>query len=117
MFKYSPINSYSLRNLQKNQIFFNNPINFNDPFDTFHPAEFKEISNELFVKFYSRFSKRKFDENVLLEILQKSISKRDFINFCNDHIEYFIDFNREKENEILKSKSNFLSYINNNSEV
>ena len=114
MFKYSPINSYALRNLQKNQIFFNNPLNFNDPFDTFHPAKIKEISNEKFVELYCKSSKRKFDKKSLLGILDESISKQDFYNFCNEHIDYIIDFEEENENQIFKSKSDFLKDLNEN---
>ena len=110
MFKYSPINSYSLRNLKKSQIFFNDPLNFND---TFQPANFKNISNEFLVKFYSKNGNRKFDENLLLGILNKNISREDFINFCNNHIEYFIVFNNKNDNELLKSKEFSYEQLNN----
>lgn len=113
MFKYSPINSYALRNLQKNQIFFNNPLNFNDPFDTFHPAKIKEISNEKFVELYCNSIKRKFDKKALLGILNKSISKQNFYNFCDEHIDYIFDFKEENEIQIFKNKSNFLEQLNN----
>lgn len=110
MFKYSPINSYALRNLQKNQIFFNSPLNFNDPFDTFHPAKIKQISNEKFVEIYCKSIKREFDQKALLAILDKSISKQDFYNFCNEHIDYFIDF--KNENQFFRSKDDFLEQLN-----
>lgn len=113
MFKYSPINSYALRNLQKNQIFFNNPLNFNDPFDTFHPAKISEMSDEKFVEQFCNSSKRKFDKRALLGILNKSISKQDFYNFCDEHIDYIFDFNGENENKIFKDKSDFLEQLNN----
>lgn len=113
MFKYSPINSYSLRNLQKNQIFFNNPLNFNDPFDTFHPAKIKEISNEKFVELYCNFSKRKFDKRDLLGILNRSISKQEFYSFCNEHIDYIFEFNESNEIKIFKTKRNFLEELKN----
>nr|WP_315151947.1 DUF2971 domain-containing protein [uncultured Flavobacterium sp.] len=112
MFKYSPINSYALRNLQKNQIFFNNPLNFNDPFDTFHPAKIKELSNEKFVEKFCNSSKRKFNKRDLLGILNKSISKQEFYNFCDEHIDYIFDFNGENENQIFKDKSDFLEQLN-----
>ena len=113
MFKYSPINSYALRNLQQNQIFFNNPLNFNDPFDTFHPAEVQEISDEKFVDLFCSYTKRKFEKKALLGILNKSISKQDFYNFCNEHIDYIFDFDKENEIKIFKDKSDFLEQLNN----
>ena len=33
IYKYMPINEYTLKNLLKNQIWFSSPKNFNDPFD------------------------------------------------------------------------------------
>lgn len=112
MFKYSPINSYALRNLQNNQIFFNNPLNFNDPFDTFHPAKISELSNEKFIEQFCNSSKRKFNKRHLLGILNKNISKQEFYNFCNEHIDYIFDFNGENENQIFKDKSDFLGQLN-----
>ena len=112
MFKYSSINSYSLRNLQKNQIYFNNPLNFNDPFDTFHPAELTETSNEKFVETFSKTSKRDFDKNSLLEILNRTISKDNLYKFCEEHAEYMFDFNQKDENQIFDSKEDFLKQLN-----
>jgi hypothetical protein len=113
MFKYSPINSYALRNLQKNQIYFNSPLNFNDPFDTFQPFQLTEISNEKFVEQFSKSSKRNFDKKTLLGILNKNISKNDFYEFCDEHIDYIFDFNEKNENQIFKDKSDFLEQLNN----
>jgi hypothetical protein len=117
MFKYSPINSYALRNIQQNQIFFNNPLNFNDPFDTFHPANIKELSNENFIEQFCNSSKRNYDKRDLLGILNNSISRQDFYNFCDEHIDYIFDFN--EENKIFKDKNDFLEKLNNieNSEI
>ncbi len=111
MFKYSSIDSYSLRNLQKDQIYFNNPLNFNDPFDTFHPAEMTDLSNEKFVDIFSKTSKRKFDKNGLIEILNKTISKEKLYEFCNEHVEYMFDFNQKDENQIFENKEDFLNHI------
>lgn len=112
MFKYSSINSYSLRNLQKNQIYFNNPLNFNDPFDTFQPAVMSEISNEKFVEIFSKTSKRDFDKRSLLNILNKTISKDKLYEFCEEHVEYMFDFSIKDENQIFDSKEDFLNQIN-----
>jgi hypothetical protein len=37
----------------------------------------------------------------LLGILNKSISKQEFYNFCDEHIDYIFDFNGENESQIL----------------
>lgn len=116
MFKFSPINTYSLRNLQKHQIFFNNPLRFNDPFDTFHPATLTEITNEKFVDLYCQTSKRKFEKRKLQGILENNISKKDFYEFCDKHLDYFFDFKNSDNNQILKSKDDFLENINSQEE-
>ena len=102
-----------MRNLQNGQIYFNNPLNFNDPFDTFHPATITEISNTKFVELYCKSSKRKFDKKHLLGILDKTISKQEFFNFCEQHIDYFFDFNKDSENQIFQSKTDFLNQLKN----
>jgi len=113
MFKYTSINSYSLRNLQNGQIYFNNPLNFNDPFDTFHPAKITEISNAKFVELYCKSSKRKFNKKHLIGILDKTISKQQFYDFCQEHIDYIFDFNESNENQLFKSKVDFLNQLKN----
>lgn len=47
LFKYQPINQYSLRNLKNNHLYFNHPEDFNDPYDTFHDVEFSALSNDV----------------------------------------------------------------------
>lgn len=44
IYKYQAFTQYSLRNVKNNQIFFNNPLNFNDPFDTFQEVKIKDLS-------------------------------------------------------------------------
>ena len=107
MFKYSPINSYALRNLQKNQIYFNNPLNFNDPFDTFHPAKINELSNEKFVEQFCNSSKRNFNKKALLEILNKSISKKISIIFAMNTSITFLTLRVKTQMNFLKTKKIF----------
>lgn len=112
MFKYSPINSYSLQNIQRSQIYFNNPLDFNDPFDTFHPATVGHLSNEVFATLFCKFyKKRNFDKNTILRILNRNISKNEFQIFCKNHIDYFFNFDEKNENFAFKSKKNYLSTI------
>lgn len=117
MFKYSPINSYSLQNLQSSQIYFNNPLDFNDPFDTFHPATVDELSNEVFATLFCKFyKKRKFTKKNILKILDGTISNKEFHKFCDDHIDYFFEFDERNEDFVYKSKENYLSEIQKNQE-
>lgn len=44
IFKYQSLTNYSLRNVKNNQIYFNNPQNFNDPFDTFQEVKIIGLS-------------------------------------------------------------------------
>ena len=113
MFKYTSINSYSLRNLQNGRIYFNSPLNFNDPFDTFHPVKIAEISNAKFVELYCKSSKRKFNKKHLIRILDKTISKQDFYDFCQEHIGYIFDFDKSSENQLFQSKTDFLNQLKN----
>lgn len=113
MFKYSSINSYSLQNLFKSQIYFNNPLNFNDPFDTFHPATIGELSNEKFAALICEFYDGKFEEKIILEIINKTISKEDFIKFCDEHILYFLKFNKNHKLPKHRSKADYLNTISN----
>lgn len=100
MYKYAPINSYTLRNLQNRQIFFNSPENFNDPFDTFHHTEVSEISKEVFAELYCNSINREIEKATLLSILNKSIAKEDFYSFCEQHIDYYFDFENGNQNKL-----------------
>ena len=111
MYKYSPINSYSLQNLFKSQIYFNNPLNFNDPFDTFHPATIGNLTNNMFVSLLSKFYNNKFDKKIVLDILKRKVTKEDFYNFCNEHIDYLFQFDKDHNIPKYRSKENFLKEI------
>jgi hypothetical protein len=111
MYKYSPINSYSLQNLFKSQIYFNNPLNFNDPFDTFHPATIGNLTDDMFVSLLSKFYNNKFDKKNVLDILKRRITKEDFFNFCNEHIDYLFQFDKDHNIFKYRSKENFLKEI------
>jgi hypothetical protein len=70
------------------------------------------MSNEKFVEQFCKSSKRNFEKTTLLGILNKSISKEDFYNFCDDHIDYIFDFSNENSTTIFKDKSDFLEKLN-----
>ena len=102
MFKYTPINLYSLRNLQNNQIYFNSPLNFNDPFDTFQPAKLTKLSSSKLVDLYCKSNNQKFNKKHLLGILDKTIPKQEFYDFCEKHIDHFFAFDDANENKLLE---------------
>jgi hypothetical protein len=117
MFKFTPINAFSLRNLQNSQIYFNSPLNFNDPFDTFHPAEVTKISTSKFVELFGKSSKRNYNEKHLIEILDKTISKKDFCDFCEMHLDFIFDLENTIENQFFKNKGDLLIQIRNDEKI
>lgn len=46
LYKYQPVSSYALKNLKNNHLFFNDPSNFNDPYDTNHEIDIKPLTKE-----------------------------------------------------------------------
>ena len=111
MYKFSPIDKYALINLIKNQIFFNNSSNLNDPFDFCHDIKTDLISNEKFAEYYKKTLNREFDETTLLEILNNTISKKDFYNFFNKHCDLIF------ENKTLLSKHDLLEKFKKNPDI
>lgn len=95
VYKYSSVNSYSLQNIQNSQIYFSNPLEFNDPFDTLHPSRIEDLSIDTFAYLFCKMHKRKFKESTILAILKKKISRKEFYTFCEEHIDYFFDFDNK----------------------
>lgn len=111
MFKYSPINTYSIRNLQRNQIYFNNPLNFNDPFDTFHPAEIKDLSDKKLIELYCRFKNSPFNEKALEKILNKEVSKDEFFKFCKLNVDFLVNPKDVTNENVTQTKKDFLENL------
>ena len=108
MFKYTSINTYSIRNLYKKQIYFNHPQNFNDPFDTFHPIEINELSEDKLIELYSKSSLYSFEEEQLKQLFNNTISKDDFYSFCEISIEDLLPLRDKNELEIQNIRNGFL---------
>lgn len=53
IYKYVPYNTYSLSNLKNSQIFFNRPIDFNDPFDCSLVRESIKIDDNEIIQLYN----------------------------------------------------------------
>lgn len=81
LYKYQSFSPYALRNLKNNCLYFNDPFEFNDPYDTTQFVEVEKLSQEAAVNlfFTEENSKeitalyRKFDDN--------SISQMEFFKF------------------------------------
>jgi len=49
LYKYQSFNTFSLQNLKNNTIYFNDPKQFNDPYDTSQPLEILELKKETLI--------------------------------------------------------------------
>ena len=83
LYKYSPINQYSLKNLKNNQLFFSHPWRFNDPFDTKHKISTSTLSSEHLSKLFARFIQDGIRALQFEQLLDKTISRNEFLSFCN----------------------------------
>lgn len=81
LFKYQSYSTYSLANLEEGVIFFNEPKNFNDPFDCVHPILPKELKLEYAFELLNgselvsfdlieKFKSRKCSNEELLDLLK-----------------------------------------------
>ena len=111
MFKYSAINSYSIKNLHRNQIYFNHPYNFNDPFDTFHPTLIKNVSEEKLINLFGKFTGNIEDKDLLIKILNEKASKIEFYNFCIKYIGLFNPIKNENQDQVLELQKKFVKKL------
>ncbi|MBT3169075.1 MAG: DUF2971 domain-containing protein [Candidatus Cloacimonetes bacterium] len=104
IYKFMPINKFTFENLLKNQIWFSNPMNFNDPFDCkmFKLAE--PTMDEL--KLY--FSKDKSDQEVEKILKDYDKSSEENLQHCNKFVRkhigdnYLIScFSKSKKNILM----------------
>ncbi|WP_044204224.1 DUF2971 domain-containing protein [Flammeovirga sp. OC4] len=111
MYKYSSISTQTLRNIQLDQIYFNHPINFNDPFDTFQELNITNFSDENYITLYCNYIKRELDKDSLIKILNNSITELEFMKFVKKDIDYFLDFSFDNQLGLFKSKEELLNHI------
>jgi hypothetical protein len=111
MFKYTSINTYTLRNLHRNQIYFNHPQNFNDPFDTFHPIEIDDLSEPKLIELYCKSGIYQFDEKTLKKLFDKKVNKEEFFSFCKNSIEDLLPLRDKSEYEVQKIRNEFLQNL------
>ncbi|TVL95962.1 MAG: hypothetical protein CV087_24035 [Candidatus Brocadia sp. WS118] len=55
LYKYMPFNNYTITNLKNQQLYFNKPSNFNDPFDCAMSLNQEPISEEEYLKLYFQY--------------------------------------------------------------
>jgi hypothetical protein len=94
IYKFVPFNINTLKSLIKNELWFGNPINLNDPFECDFKLRFSgELPNDDFLKKYyseqlkiedaiiERIARNKTNINFLLEDIRKAILKSTIENF------------------------------------
>ena len=80
LYKYQSLSNYSLRNLKKNCIYFNDPNEFNDPYDTTQPLEFENLSYDKLINLI--FDNQKGNiPNLFRKLENNSISTDEFTKF------------------------------------
>lgn len=63
LYKYRPVNEFSLNNLEEDTVWLNSPNDYNDPYEFYENIDFKELSNAI--------NKKHIDE--LLEMMTSKI--------------------------------------------
>ncbi len=86
LYKYQSYNQYSLANLKNNQIYFNAPRNFNDPYDCLHALEFTRLSIDLIERIYAKSSPPNERMKTLVSrILQDKITPAELVEFYDNN--------------------------------
>jgi len=97
LFKYCEINEYTIKNLRNNQLYFNAPKNYNDPYEGIFGIKIKDI--DLKYKFLQFIYQHKYEE-----LISSKLSIDDLLE--HTRIEYV--------NQFLKDmRICCMSYINN----
>lgn len=99
LYQYQSFNNYSLKNLKNGQIYFNSPLNFNDPYDCLHTINVKPLSDNLICKIYGDSNK-----SPQLEILANKIFNNSI--FIDELIAYFQILFRKFEVQNRKTLEN-----------
>ncbi|MFN3847964.1 MAG: DUF2971 domain-containing protein [Spirosomataceae bacterium] len=81
LYQYQGVNNYSLQNLKNHQIYFNSPLNFNDPYDCLHTIKVKPLSNNLIAKTFGETYDSIELEKLTSKILDNSINQKELIEF------------------------------------
>lgn len=82
LYKYQTFNTYSLQNLKNNTIYFNDPKQFNDPYDTSQPIEILELKKDTLINLvfgtessnhvrilFDKIETNEYDSETLIEYL------------------------------------------------
>ena len=124
IYKYMPISEFAIRSLINNELYFNHPDNFNDPFDCtckFYRGEEKDaISNRQYIDGYDKFFDN--EESGFSKIIKDIIGiccftekENDFLmwaHYANGHRGICLKFEWEKDSDFFKGlKVNYSNEI------
>lgn len=81
LYQYQGFNNYSIQNLKNNQIFFNSPLNFNDPYDCLHTIQLEPLSNNIIAKTFGETYNSPELSNLTKKLLDDLINKNELVAF------------------------------------
>lgn len=87
LYQYQSFNNYSLINLKNSNIYFNSPLNFNDPYDCLHNVTYKSISDYQICNIYGKAYKSRELEILARKIFNNSVTKSELVNFLKIRFE------------------------------
>lgn len=103
LFKYQSFNTISLSNLSNRQVYFCNPLEFNDPYDCALDITFKDLSEEDYKKFLQDYFSKKAGTEITPEIIKIIFESESNIEAYKTNVD-------EGLNRALKElKENYLS--------
>lgn len=76
LFKYESWNEHSVTNLKNSQLYFSDPVFFNNPFDCFLDFRMAKLTEEEFEKIHTHFCKQVPDKRAFVKELGTARSKR-----------------------------------------
>lgn len=82
-YKFRPINEHTDSLLINNELYFNHPDNFNDPFDCKLDCFHKGTRDEWIIFFTQRGIHPTEASNIIKEYLKKGIMKQKMMGFCS----------------------------------
>ena len=99
LYKYQSFNELSLKNLKDQKIYFNSPLNFNDPYESLNPLTYSPLSNNSKAKVLAQISGISNAESTILKFLENEIDIQDLAQMH----EIMLTLNPANAEAILKS--------------
>ncbi|MGR3809769.1 DUF2971 domain-containing protein [Jiulongibacter sp. NS-SX5] len=104
IYQYQSFNEYSLQNLKNSEIYFNSPLNFNDPYDCLHTVKYDELSIELLSNLHGKAMKNSELIGLTRRLLNFEISKPELILYFS----LLYDNSVDKGNKNASGKSEYI---------